>query len=210
MACIVLIYHKQSDLYHKHTQLLQLLCKVTLHYPHQGSFSEVELEGLIFVYFVSILQPILGLTYAMLMVEQPGIDTSTLSSLDVWGMAGFKKFLCRDWFILYSPLSWYSQVSRFGGTATVISRLNFLLSGYFIQFPDYHHHAAATTTFSGAHTWRSWTDESILSLLELAKSATVSADFLVFFPEFFRSSHVTVGTNVGRTVKSSPNAMLNQ
>ena len=147
MACIVLMYHKQSDLYHKHTQLLQLLCQVTLHYPHQGSFSEVEQQGLIFVYFVSIFQLILGLTYAMLMVEQPGIDTSTLSSLDVWGMAGFIKFLCHDWFILYIPLSWYSQVSRLGGTATVISRLNFPVSGYFIQFPDYHDHAAATSTF---------------------------------------------------------------
>ena len=134
MACIVLMYHRQSDFYHKHTQLLQLLCQVTLHYPHQGSFSEVEQQGLIFVYFVSIFQLILGLTYAMLMVEQPGIDTSTLSSLDVWGMAGFIKFLCHDWFILYSPLSWYSQVSRLGGTATVISRLNFPVSGYFIQF----------------------------------------------------------------------------
>ena len=82
MACIVLMYHEQSDLYQKHTQLLQLLCQVTLHYPHQGSFSEVE-QDLIFVYFVSIFQLILGLTYAMLMVEQRGIDTSTLSSLDV-------------------------------------------------------------------------------------------------------------------------------
>ena len=31
-------------------------------------------------------------------------------------------------------------------------------------------------------------DESILSPLELAKMATASADFLVFFPQFFRCS----------------------
>ena len=49
-------------------------------------------------------------------------------------------------------------------------------------------------------------NESILCPLELAKSATASADFLVFFLQFFRCSNVSVGTNVGRTVKSSPNA----
>ena len=42
--------------------------------------------------------------------------------------------------------------------------------------------------------------------LELAKSATASADFLVFFLQFFRCSNVSDGTNMGRTVKSSPNA----
>ena len=83
MACIVLMYHKQPDLYQKYTRLLQLLCQVTLHYPHQGSFLEVEQQDLIFVYFVSIFQLILGLTYAMLMVEQRGIDTSKPSSSDV-------------------------------------------------------------------------------------------------------------------------------
>ena len=49
-------------------------------------------------------------------------------------------------------------------------------------------------------------NESILWPLKLAKSATASADFLVFFLQFFRCSNVSVGTNVGRTVKSSPNA----
>ena len=66
-------------------------------------------------------------------------------------MVGIKKFLCHDWLMLYSPLSWNSPFSRFGDTATVISRLNFLVSGYFIQFPDYHHHTAATTTFPAGH-----------------------------------------------------------
>ena len=37
----------------------------------------------------------------------------------------------------------------FRATATVISRFNFFVSGYFVQFPDYHHHTAATNTFSG-------------------------------------------------------------
>ena len=72
-----------------------------------------------------------------------------LSSLDVWGIAGFKKFPRQDWLMLYSPLSWCSPFSRFGSTATNIVGLIFLVSGYFIQFPDYHHHMAATTTFSG-------------------------------------------------------------
>ena len=45
-----------------------------------------------------------------------------------------------------------------------------------------------------------------MSPLGLANSATASADFLVFFPKFFRCSNVSVGTNVGKTVKSSPNA----
>ena len=57
------------------------------------------------------------------------------------------------WLMLYGPLSWYSPFSRFGCTATGINRLNFLVSGYFIQFPDYHHHMVATTTFSG---WAYW------------------------------------------------------
>ena len=56
MACIVLTYPKQSDLYQNRTQLLQLLCQVTLDYPHQGSFSEVEQRDLLFIYFVSIFQ----------------------------------------------------------------------------------------------------------------------------------------------------------
>ena len=82
-------------------------------------------------------------------IEQRRIDTSRLSALDVWGMAALKKFLCHDWLMLCSPLCWYSLFSRFGGIATVISRLKFLVSGYFIQFPDYHYHTTATTTFSG-------------------------------------------------------------
>ena len=49
-------------------------------------------------------------------------------------------------------------------------------------------------------------NDSIPSPLELANSATASADFLVFFLQFFRCSNVSVGTNVGRTVKSSTNA----
>ena len=49
-------------------------------------------------------------------------------------------------------------------------------------------------------------NESILCLLELAKSETASADFLAFFLHFFRCSNISVGTNVERTVKSSPNA----
>ena len=49
-------------------------------------------------------------------------------------------------------------------------------------------------------------NESILSPLELANSATELADFLVFYLKFFRCSNVSVGTNVGRTVKPSPNA----
>ena len=56
MACIVLTYPKQSDLYQNRTQLLQLLCQVTLDYPHQGSFSEVEQRDLLFLCFVSIFQ----------------------------------------------------------------------------------------------------------------------------------------------------------
>ena len=51
--------------------------------------------------------------------------------------------------MLYNPLSWYSPFSRFGGKDTVISELNVLVSGYVIQFTDYHHHMAATITFSG-------------------------------------------------------------
>ena len=51
--------------------------------------------------------------------------------------------------MLYDPLSWYSPFSRFGGKDTVISELNVLVSGYVIQFTDYHHHMAATITFSG-------------------------------------------------------------
>ena len=39
-------------------------------------------------------------------------------------------------------------------------------------------------------------DESILSPLELAKMATASADFLVFFPQFFVCPNASVGTNV--------------
>ena len=54
-----------------------------------------------------------------------------------------------DWLMLYSRLPWYSPFSRFRATATVISRFNFFVSGYFVQFPDYHHHTAATNTFSG-------------------------------------------------------------
>ena len=123
----------------------------TLIYPLQGSFSEMEKQDLRFVYFLSIFQLILVLTYAIWLswIEQRGIDTSTLFSLDVWGVAGIKKFLCHDWLMLYTPLSWNSPFSRFGDTGTVISRLNFLVSGYFIQFPDYHYHTAATTTFFG-------------------------------------------------------------
>ena len=41
---------------------------------------------------------------------------------------------------------------------------------------------------------------------EIAISAMVSADFLVFFSQFFKFSNVSVRTNVGETVKSSPNA----
>ena len=82
-------------------------------------------------------------------IEQRGIDTSMLSSLDVWGMATLEKFLFHDWLMLCSSLFWYSPFSRFGGIATIISRLKFLVSGYFIHFPDYHYHMAATTTFSG-------------------------------------------------------------
>ena len=51
--------------------------------------------------------------------------------------------------MLYSPLSWCLPFSRFGSTATNIVGLIFLVYGYFIQFADYHHHMAATTTFSG-------------------------------------------------------------
>ena len=43
---------------------------------------------------------------------------------------------------------------------------------------------------------------------ELAISALVSADFLVFSSQFFKCSNVSVGANVGETVKSSPNAEL--
>ena len=51
---IVLTYHKQSDLFQNQTQLLQLLCQVTWYYPHQGSFSEVELFFIfIFIYLFS-------------------------------------------------------------------------------------------------------------------------------------------------------------
>ena len=56
MACIVLTYPKQSDLYQNGTQPLQLLCQVTWDYPHQGLFSEVEQRDLLFAYFVSIFQ----------------------------------------------------------------------------------------------------------------------------------------------------------
>ena len=56
---IVLTYHKQSDLYQNHTQLLQLLCQVTWYYPHQGSFLEIEQQDLLFENFVSIFQLIL-------------------------------------------------------------------------------------------------------------------------------------------------------
>ena len=43
-------------------------------------------------------------------------------------MAWFKMFLCHDWLMFSSPLSLYSPLSRFGGTTTVISTLNVLLS----------------------------------------------------------------------------------
>ena len=46
----------------------------------------------------------------------------------------------------------------------------------------------------------------LFTLDRFANSATASADFLVFFLQFFRCSNVSVGTNVGRTVKPSPNA----
>ena len=49
--------------------------------------------------------------------------------------------------------------------------------------------------------WICYQNGSILSPLELANSAMASADFLVFFPQFFTCSNVSVGTNVGRTVK---------
>ena len=104
---IVLTNHKQSDLYQNHTQLLQLLCQVPLYYPHQGSFSEKEQQDLLFAYFLSILQLILVLTYAILMVLDRTawdrhLDASLLGCL--WN-GGIKKFLCHDWLMFYSPLS---------------------------------------------------------------------------------------------------------
>ena len=46
--------------------------------------------------FVSIFQPILGLTYAILIVLDRTAWDRHLSSLDVGGTAGFKKSLCHD------------------------------------------------------------------------------------------------------------------
>ena len=112
-------------------------------------FPKIEQQDLLFENFISIFQPILGINYAILIVLDLTAWDRHLSSLDVGGTAGFKKPLCHDWLMLYNPLSPYSPFSRFGGTATVISRFNVLVSGYVIQFPDYHHHTAATTTFSG-------------------------------------------------------------
>ena len=110
----------------------------------------MEQQDILFAYFVSIFQLILVLTYAILMVLDRTAWDRHLEAffLGCLRKAGIKKFLCHDWLMLYSPLSWYSPFSRFGGTATVISRLNFLVFGYFIQFPDYHYHKAATNTFS--------------------------------------------------------------
>ena len=51
-------------------------------------------------------------------------------------------------------------------------------------------------------TGTSCTNESNLPL-ELANSTKVSSDFrLAFFPQFSRCSNVSVGTNLGRTLKS--------
>lgn len=52
-------------------------------------------------------------------------------------------------------------------------------------------------------TWTSCTNGSYLRPLELANSIKVFFDFLlVFFPQFLRWSNVSVGTNLGRRLKS--------
>ena len=48
-----------------------------------------------------------------------------------------------------------------------------------------------------------WINESILSTCKLGNGIS---KFPVFFLQFFRCFYVSVRTNVGRTVKSSPNA----
>ena len=45
-----------------------------------------------------------------------------------------------------------------------------------------------------------------IGILGIVLTTTASADFLVSFPKFFRCSNVSVGTNVGKTVKSSATA----
>ena len=105
--------------------------------------------GLTFLYILlqSFNFSILGLTNAVLRVfDRKAWDGHLGTFFPECLRKG--RALSLVWLMLYSPLSWYSLFSRFGGTATGVNRLNFLVSGYFIQFPDYHHHMAATTIFS--------------------------------------------------------------
>ena len=58
--------------------------------------------------------------------------------------------------------------------------------------------------YSGIHSYSGiFPNERALRPLELANSTKVSSDFrLAFFPQFSRCSNVSVGTNLGRRLKS--------
>ena len=114
----------------------------------------MEQQDKLFLYslFQSFNFNILGLTYVILLkLDRTACMGWTLRYFLPWmseewqGLKSFSVFkvgLCCT--VLFPGIPLFS---RFGGTVTVISRLN--LSGYFMQFPDYRHHMVATTTFSG-------------------------------------------------------------